>query len=135
MLITDQFCLSSFFFFNDTATTEIYTLSLHDALPIYYSVNGAAPKQVTLTDSTARKFEQDARAAHTLFLEEMGLQPGDLVSYFATARDGAGNSASSDIYFLEIRPFGRDYKQAESGGGGGGGGGDSPEGLSARQRE
>src|SRR5439155_22723527 len=30
----------SFFFFNDTATTEIYTLSLHDALPI--SVNVAA---------------------------------------------------------------------------------------------
>src|SRR5438045_9044888 len=35
-----SFCFSvcrlflSFFFFNDTATTEIYTLSLHDALPI-----------------------------------------------------------------------------------------------------
>src|SRR2546428_9441092 len=27
--------LHSLFFFNDTATTEIYTLSLHDALPIY----------------------------------------------------------------------------------------------------
>src|SRR5260370_42005826 len=27
---------SSFFFFNDTATTEIYTLSLHDALPISF---------------------------------------------------------------------------------------------------
>src|SRR2546423_421509 len=27
----------SFFFFNDTATTEIYTLSLHDALPIFTS--------------------------------------------------------------------------------------------------
>src|SRR3712207_7575587 len=27
-----------FFFFNDTATTEIYTLSLHDALPIYRAV-------------------------------------------------------------------------------------------------
>src|SRR3989442_7850819 len=26
-----------FFFFNDTATTEIYTLSLHDALPIWFS--------------------------------------------------------------------------------------------------
>src|SRR6185437_4454196 len=25
-----------FFFFNDTATTEIYTLSLHDALPIFH---------------------------------------------------------------------------------------------------
>src|SRR3989454_7648064 len=31
MLVTRLF----FFFFNDTATTEIYTLSLHDALPIY----------------------------------------------------------------------------------------------------
>src|SRR5256712_13855065 len=26
-----------FFFFNDTATTEIYTLSLHDALPIFFT--------------------------------------------------------------------------------------------------
>src|SRR5690554_7854107 len=31
--------LSSFFFFNDPATTEIYTLSLHDALPIWPSVS------------------------------------------------------------------------------------------------
>src|SRR2546430_16987572 len=40
----------SFFFFNDTATTEIYTLSLHDALPI--SVSGfSAPKlQSTMDD-------------------------------------------------------------------------------------
>src|SRR5689334_24533871 len=29
-----QCAISAFFFFNDTATTEIYTLSLHDALPI-----------------------------------------------------------------------------------------------------
>src|SRR3712207_7118944 len=28
-------CVLYFFFFNDTATTEIYTLSLHDALPIW----------------------------------------------------------------------------------------------------
>jgi len=27
-----------FFFFNDTATTEIYTLSLHDALPIFFEL-------------------------------------------------------------------------------------------------
>src|SRR2546425_13084660 len=33
MMRHQSFC--SFFFFNDTATTEIYTLSLHDALPIY----------------------------------------------------------------------------------------------------
>src|SRR5947207_15664684 len=33
----------SFFFFNDTATTEIYTLSLHDALPISDGLCNAAP--------------------------------------------------------------------------------------------
>src|SRR2546429_5454896 len=34
--------MSSFFFFNDTATTEIYTLSLHDALPIYFRSHAPA---------------------------------------------------------------------------------------------
>src|SRR5258708_11862897 len=33
---------TSFFFFNDTATTEIYTLSLHDALPIFVRLDDAA---------------------------------------------------------------------------------------------
>src|SRR3712207_6897518 len=38
---------SVFFFFNDTATTEIYTLSLHDALPIYWRIHlSAAPEAV-----------------------------------------------------------------------------------------
>src|SRR3712207_7578461 len=34
MLISSFICI---FFFNDTATTEIYTLSLHDALPIWWA--------------------------------------------------------------------------------------------------
>src|SRR5256885_5515483 len=40
------FSLSFFFFFNDTATTEIYTLSLHDALPISRMCLGAAWREV-----------------------------------------------------------------------------------------
>src|SRR3712207_9330839 len=35
MVFDDLYDLIFFFFFNDTATTEIYTLSLHDALPIW----------------------------------------------------------------------------------------------------
>src|SRR5256885_14522827 len=35
MRYTEQSRIIFFFFFNDTATTEIYTLSLHDALPIW----------------------------------------------------------------------------------------------------
>src|SRR2546430_6557001 len=34
-----------FFFFNDTATTEIYTLSLHDALPIWHRTSRAVVGQ------------------------------------------------------------------------------------------
>src|SRR5258708_28545068 len=38
--------IHTFFFFNDTATTEIYTLSLHDALPIYqYGHAGVDPNR------------------------------------------------------------------------------------------
>src|SRR5436309_14987497 len=41
-LVCCHFCL--FFFFNDTATTEIYTLSLHDALPILFPCFSPADK-------------------------------------------------------------------------------------------
>src|SRR5256885_8313698 len=40
-----------FFFFNDTATTEIYTLSLHDALPICIVTNGPMTG-LTVSNST-----------------------------------------------------------------------------------
>src|SRR2546429_3126850 len=39
---------SFFFFFNDTATTEIYTLSLHDALPIFLSPPTVKPLRTSL---------------------------------------------------------------------------------------
>src|ERR1039457_7643176 len=40
-----SFLVCRFFFFNDTATTEIYTLSLHDALPIYVALEYDTFKQ------------------------------------------------------------------------------------------
>src|SRR5947209_14398620 len=46
--------LACFFFFNDTATTEIYTLSLHDALPIYGAVG------LLLAHAGARRGEDGA---------------------------------------------------------------------------
>src|SRR5260221_13771521 len=39
--LSASICVFLFFFFNDTATTEIYTLSLHDALPIYVGMADA----------------------------------------------------------------------------------------------
>src|SRR6266568_7757098 len=43
----------SFFFFNDTATTEIYTLSLHDALPICLIYSAGTTLASPLKDGTA----------------------------------------------------------------------------------
>src|SRR3712207_9184030 len=47
--------LSFFFFFNDTATTEIYTLSLHDALPISDAV---AQAKAIFGEPTARDLSE-----------------------------------------------------------------------------
>src|SRR2546421_12968863 len=49
----------SFFFFNDTATTEIYTLSLHDALPI---CSEASSRNDGLRDFPRRHIERILRA-------------------------------------------------------------------------
>src|SRR3712207_7525662 len=44
-----------FFFFNDTATTEIYTLSLHDALPISRSAQAAGARDAAGGPRTAKE--------------------------------------------------------------------------------
>jgi hypothetical protein len=108
------------------------------SMQLHYRVNGGDEKIVSLTDSTNRR-SKEPHAAYTLFLEQLKLTPGDLVAYNAVAKDGAGNVGTSDMYFIEIRPFNKNYRQGESGGGGGGGGGggqqDSPDGLVARQKD
>src|SRR5260221_9735424 len=48
-----RLCLQSFFFFNDTATTEIYTLSLHDALPIFLLAATAILSLIAFAPSVA----------------------------------------------------------------------------------
>src|SRR5207253_1322947 len=66
-------------------------------------------------------------------------KPGDVVSYYARATDndgvGGSKNATSDIYFVQIRQFRKDYKQAQSQGGGGGGGGNDVGALSRQQKE
>src|SRR5438094_9714924 len=67
----------SFFFFNDTATTEIYTLSLHDALPISTASRGRSSSvRSSLTRSPRRGLRFASRSEeHTSELQS----PYDLV--------------------------------------------------------
>ena len=108
-------------------------------LELVYSVNGGAEKSVRLFDGKKRLPE--VTAGHTFYLEELNLEPGDFVSYYARAADNdavqGAKKTSSDMYFLQIRPLRKEFRRAESqGGGGGGGGGDQQVGnLSQQQRQ
>src|SRR3712207_8043268 len=52
-----DFVSASYFFFNDTATTEIYTLSLHDALPIFHISHLRDNSAVSLSGGERRRVE------------------------------------------------------------------------------
>src|SRR5256885_15839699 len=79
-----------FFFFNDTATTEIYTLSLHDALPIYVFQRSAAAhaveELVVVLDEVGLDAHQEDRHArndgqvrqeHRQVVDQRGPEPAD----------------------------------------------------------
>src|SRR3712207_7474747 len=66
-------CVCYFFFFNDTATTEIYTLSLHDALPIF-----DAAKAIMTTDTFPKVATRTAKLGEvTVTLNGIAKGAGD----------------------------------------------------------
>src|SRR5438034_11237533 len=52
-----------FFFFNDTATTEIYTLSLHDALPIFTSILSFISGRLATKSNQIKQLIRNGRSA------------------------------------------------------------------------
>ncbi len=90
------------------------------SMDLHFSVNGGDEKKVNLQQLT-RESARSLSGAYTFFLEEYNLKPGDFISYYAKARD-ASSEATSDIYFIEVKPFEMEYKQSQQQGGGGQGG-------------
>jgi hypothetical protein len=104
------------------------------SMDLHFSVNGGQEKTVNLQQLT-RESARSLSGAYTFFLEEYNLKPGDFISYYAKARD-ASNEATSDIYFIEVKPFEMEYRQSQQQGGGGGQGGDQDQNaLSRRQKD
>ncbi len=86
---------------------------------LHYSVNGGPDRDVSLLKTPGAK---EADGSYTLRLEDFKLLPGDLVSVYATAKDGHAE-ARTEISFIQADPFEREFSQSQQSGGGGGGGG------------
>ncbi|NKC14806.1 MAG: hypothetical protein GKR94_22260 [Gammaproteobacteria bacterium] len=99
-------------------------------LQLLVSVNGAPERSLGLPGEAVA----ERAGAHTLMLEDMALNPGDLIAFHAIAKDSrqVERQVQTDIYFLEVRPFERFYRRARAGGGRGGG--DNGAMLAAQQR-
>src|SRR3712207_6804754 len=109
-----QNCFIHFFFFNDTATTEIYTLSLHDALPICalfaeVGVPGATERARPVRgERVHRHLATDEVRVYAL--TDLGHGPGELVAHHQ--RRGAVAHLAQGA--LDLRPadadgLGADY--------------------------
>jgi hypothetical protein len=105
-----------------------------------YSVNGGDWQTLALGAGM-----REAEVESLLRLEDLGadqhggspekpqLQPGDLVSYYAVAKDRQ-HSVETDLFMVQVQPFERRFSEGQ-GGGAGGGMGDEQGAISERQRE
>jgi hypothetical protein len=100
-------------------------------MALHYSVNGGSEQTV---DILQQKGVKQADGSTTIALENLKLVPGDIVSYYATAKD-ARTDAHTDIYFVQVDPFEREFSQSQQAGGGGGGGMGGQNDISEREKE
>ena len=109
-------------------------------LELVLTVNGAGEQRIKLgppddSQSNRRAFD----AEHILYLEDLDLNPGDLISYYVQAEDHSpaapSRSATSDIFFYQVRPFSIHYRNEDQQGGGSGAQGGQQQGhLSDQQK-
>jgi HEPN domain-containing protein len=101
-----------------------------EGLEFRYSVNGGPEQVVPLLKSKGAK---EAQGATTLYFENLKVQPGDVVSFYATARD-ANTTSRTDIVFAQAEPFDFKFSQSQQTMGMGGGTGQDDD-ISGRQKQ
>ena len=130
---------------HDRSVTAIEELALRfraeddfgvERLALHYSVNGGTSVQRELLAER----DTEVEGGTLLMFEDLttpggetprALRPGDVVSFFAEARDRE-HATRSALYFADVRPFDRRYRERQAQGGGSGGQGID---IAARQRD
>jgi hypothetical protein len=92
------------------------------SLDLIYAVAGRKPVIVPLKETKGAPGGGGTDLArvggHLLQAEDLGVQPGDVITYYARARDVArgkrSTEARSDMFFLEVRPFSEEFVLAQS---------------------
>ncbi len=79
------------------------------SVTLNFSVNGGEDQSIEVGSPRGSK---EFTGSHTFYLEEFELQPGDFVSYYARATD-AVSSSTTDIFFLEVENFDREFRQSQ----------------------
>jgi hypothetical protein len=94
------------------------------------SVDARAVNEGAVDESVA----QDANPLAAKSADPPHLEPGDLVSYYAVARD-RNQSVQTDLFMVQVQPFERRFKEGQGGGAGGDAPADEQGAISERQRE
>lgn len=108
---------------------------------LHYAVNGGewqalrvgGGKQQENSESLLRLEEMGAKAPEAKTPSRL-LTPGDLVSYYAVAKDRK-DAVQTDLFMVQVQPFERRFTQGQGGGGGGDGMSGEQGAISERQRE
>jgi hypothetical protein len=95
------------------------------AFDLVFSIRGGEERAVPFRQTQSG---QTVTGHSIIYLEDLGVRPGDFVTFYARARDISrgkrSSEARSDMFFLEVKPFEEEFVAAQSGAGGGGGQGE-----------
>ena len=86
-------------------------------MTLKYSIGSGEPQELPV-ETVEIKAEKIISGAYVFYLEELDVEPGELISYYAQATDnntrtGPGTS-TSELYFIEVRPFNERYMQMDA---------------------
>ena len=86
-------------------------------MTLKYSIGSGEARELPV-ETVEVKAEKIISGAYVFYLEELDVEPGELISYYAQATDnntrtGPGGS-TSELYFIEVRPFNERYTQMDA---------------------